>query len=166
LKKDLVISLILLVGAIALYASLALMDEPAAASFPRVVITIMGCLGLVLMVQTVITKQRGERQVLQSDHLTPKEKTKKDSDVATGFPWATLIGCFVLIVVYFVVMEKLGFYVSAFLFIICVTFILGRKDLSLRKGVMRIGIACIFTAILFVLFNKLLVVQTPRGLFF
>jgi hypothetical protein len=30
----------------------------------------------------------------------------------------------------------------------------------------RIGIAFIFTAILYVLFNKLLVVQTPKGLLF
>jgi hypothetical protein len=160
------ISLILLAGSIALYASLSLMEEPAAASFPRVVIIIMGCLGFVLLIQTIITKQKGERPVLQSDRVAYKEKTKKNSDVAKGFPLATLIGCFFLIVVYFVVMEELGFYVSAFLFFIIVTFILGRKDLTLRKGVMRIGIAFIFTAILFVLFNKLLVVQTPKGLFF
>jgi hypothetical protein len=160
------ISLILLAGSSALYASLSLMEEPAAASFPRVVIIIMGCLGLVLLIQTIITKQRGERPVLQSDRVEYKEKTKKNSDAAKGFPLATLIGCFFLIVVYFVVMEELGFYVSAFLFFIIVTFILGRKDLTLRKSVMRIGIAFIFTAILFVLFNKLLVVQTPKGLFF
>lgn len=160
------ISLILLAGSIALYASLSLMEEPAAASFPRVVIIIMGCLGLVLLIQTIITKQRGERPVLQSDRVANKEKTKKNSDAAKGFPFATVIGCFFLIVVYFVVMEELGFYVSAFLFFIIVTFIFGRKDLTLRKGVMRIGTAFIFTAILFVLFNKLLLVQTPKGLFF
>ena len=63
-------------------------------------------------------------------------------------------------------MERLGFYVSAFLFFIILTFILGRKDLTLHKGALQIGIAFIFTAILFVLFNKLLVVQTPKGLLF
>jgi hypothetical protein len=166
LKKDLVISLILLVGSIALYASLSLMDEPAAASFPRVVITIMGCLGLVLLIQTIIIKQRGERPVLQSDRIAERQNAQRDAGNAKEFPFGTLIGCFILIVAYFVVMEKLGFYVSAFLFYIIVTFILGRNDLTLRKGVMRIGIAFIFTAILFVLFNKLLLVQTPKGLFF
>jgi hypothetical protein len=166
LKKDLVISLILLAGSGALYASLSLMDEPAAASFPRVVIIIMGCLGLMLLVQTSIIRQRKERQILQSDRIALKEKSKDNSDVAGGFPLATLIGCFVLIVIYFFVMEDLGFYVSAFLFFIMTTFIFGRKELSLRKGVIRIGIAFIFTAILFVLFNKLLVVQTPKGLLF
>ena len=123
MKKDLLVSLILLVGSIALYASLSLMDEPAAASFPRVVITIMGFLGLVLLIQTIIIKQRGERPVLQSDHIEDRQNTQKDAGTAKEFPFGTLIGCFIMIVVYFVVMEKLGFYVSAFLFYIIVTFL-------------------------------------------
>ena len=166
MKKDLIIASILLAGSGALYASLSLMEEPAAASFPRVVIIIMGFLGLMLLVQTLVIRQKTERQVLQSDRIADEDKTKDKPDIAGGFPLATLIGCFVLIVIYFVVMEELGFYVSAFLFFIIATFIFGRKDLSLRKGVIRIGIAFIFTAILFVLFNKMLVVQTPKGLFF
>jgi hypothetical protein len=165
-KKDLIIALILLVGSGALYASLSLMEEPAAASFPRVVIIIMGILGLMLLIQTVIIKQRSERPVLQSDRVGNQEKTPKDSGVVNKFPLGTVVGCFLLIVVYFVVMEALGFYLSAFLFFIAATFILGRKDLTLQKSVLRIGIAFIFTAVLFVLFNKLLVVQTPKGLLF
>jgi hypothetical protein len=166
LKKDLIVSLILLAGSIALYASLSLMEEPAAASFPRVVIILMGCLGLVLIFQTTVAKQRRERPVLKSNHVSDSGKAPKDSGTPKGFPFGTLVVCFALIVVYFVVMEKLGFYVSAFLFFIIVTFVLGRKDLTLHTGAVRIGIAFIFTAILFVLFNKLLVVQTPRGLLF
>ena len=73
---------------------------------------------------------------------------------------------FILIMIYFAVMEWLGFYFSAFLFFVAATFVLGRKDLTLRKGGVRVGIAFIFTAVLFVLFNKLLVVQTPKGMFF
>ncbi len=166
MKKDFVVSLILLVGSIALYASLSLMEDPAAASFPRVVIVIMGCLGLALSVQALIAKQRHERAVLQSDRVAEPEEEQKDSAAANKFPFGTLVVCFILILTYFVVMERLGFYVSAFLFYIVITFILGRKDLTLRKGAMQIGTAFIFTAILFVLFNKLLVVQTPKGLFF
>ena len=166
MKKDLVVSLILLVGSIALYVSLSLMEDPAAASFPRVVIVIMGCLGLALCIQSIIAKQRHERAVLQSEHVAGAEKESKYLDSAKRFPFGKLIVCFIMIVVYFVVMERLGFYVSAFLFFIVLTFILGRKDLTLHKGALQIGIAFIFTAILFVLFNKLLVVQTPKGLFF
>ena len=166
MKKDLMVSLILLAGSIALYASLSLMEEPAAASFPRVVIVIMGCLALTSIIQTIIAKQRRTRPVLQSNHVADSGKGPKDSDATKKFPIGTLAVCFILIVVYFVVMEKLGFYISAFLFFIIVTFVLGRKDLTLRKGAIQIGIAFIFTAFLFVLFNKLLVVQTPKGLLF
>ena len=166
MKKDLIIALILLLGSFALYASLSLMEEPAAASFPRVVIIIMGILGLMLLIQTVIIKQRSERTVLQSDRVANQEKKPKDSGVVNKFPFGTVVGCFLLILVYFVVMEKLGFYLSAFLFFIAATFILGRKDLTFHKSVVRIGIAFIFTAVLFFLFNKLLVVQTPKGLLF
>ena len=166
MKKDLIVSLILLAGSIALYASLSLMEDPAAASFPRVVIVIMGCLGLALCVQSMIAKQRRQRAVLQSEHVADVGKEPKDLDAAKRFPFGKLVVCFILIVIYFVVMERLGFYVSAFLFFIILTFILGRKDLTLHKGALQIGIAFIFTAILFVLFNKLLVVQTPKGLLF
>ena len=166
MKKDFMIALILLAGSIALYASLSLMEEPAAASFPRVVIIIMGFLGLMLLIQTVIIKQRSERPVLQSDRVANQEKAPKDSGAVNKFPFGTVVGCFFLIVVYLVVMEKLGFYLSAFLFFVAATFILGRKDLTLNKSIVRIGIAFIFTSVLFVLFNMLLVVQTPKGLLF
>ena len=42
MKKDLVVSLVLLAGVACLYMSLSLMEEPRAAAFPRVVILIMG----------------------------------------------------------------------------------------------------------------------------
>lgn len=166
MKNELVISIILLVGSVTLYASLSLMEEPAAVSFPRVVISIMVCLGLELLIQIVITRQRSERPVLQYDRVVTQVQSQNASGSTKGFPFVRLVSCFLLIVIYFMVMEDLGFYLSAFLFFIAVTVILGRKDLTLRKGTMRIGTAFIFTAILFILFNKLLVVQTPKGLFF
>ncbi|MGD8290427.1 MAG: tripartite tricarboxylate transporter TctB family protein [Desulfobacterales bacterium] len=166
MKKDLIVASILLAGSIVLYASLSLMEDPAAASFPRVVIVIMGCLGLTLVIQTLIARQRHERAVLQSDHVSDSRSEPKKSGSTKQFSFGTLAICFVLIVLYFVVMEKLGFYVSAFLFFIVLTFILGRKNLTLQKGAVQVGIAFIFTAVLFLLFNKLLVVQTPKGLLF
>ncbi len=166
MKKDLIVSLILLAGSIVLYASLSLMEDPAAASFPRVVIVIMGCLGLTLVIQTFIARQRHERAVLQSNHVSNSGTELKKSDSTKQFSLGTLAICFVLIVLYFVVMEKLGFYVSAFLFFIVLTFTLGRKNLTLQKGAVQVGIAFIFTVVLFLLFNKLLVVQTPKGILF
>lgn len=165
-KKDLVISLVLLLMSIGLYVSLSLMKPPAAASFPRVVIIIMGLLALMMLIQTLVTKQRSERSILQSDRVADQKEASKTLRDVQKFPLETVVGCFILIVIYLLVMEMLGFYLSAFLFFIAITFILGRKDLTLRKGAMRIGIAFIFTAVLFVLFNKLLMVQTPKGVLF
>ena len=69
-----------------------------------------------------------------------------------------------IIFAYFIFMEALGFYLSAFLFFIAVTFILGSADLTARKAVMRVAIGFVFTGILFLLFKVLLAVQTPKGL--
>ena len=165
MRKELIISLVLLAGTIGLYYSLSLMEDPRAATFPRVVIVIMGVLSVALLLQSAIVRQKKNRPALQK--ATVKNKGEKDDAAASNqFPLAQVFLCFILIIIYFAVMEWLGFYISAFLFFVAATFVLGRKELTLRIGGVRIGIAFIFTAVLFVLFNKLLVVQTPKGLFF
>lgn len=162
MKRDFIISLVLLVLTIALYLSLSLMEDPRAAIFPKFVIIIMGVLLVALLLQSVISRQKIDKPALQSNHVNEK----KNPVPRNAFPFGTLLGCFLLIVLYFFVMEQLGFYVSAFLFFIAITFLLGRKELTMRKGGIRVGVAFIFTAVLFFLFNKLLVVQTPKGVFF
>ena len=159
------ISLVVLAGTVGLYFSLGLMEDPRAATFPRVVILIMGVLSVALLLQSVMIRQKKEPRIRQDTRV--REKNEKDGGApGTRFPFGRVFLCFVLIVIYFEVMEWLGFYLSAFLFFIVVTFVLGRKELTFRKSGLRVGIAFIFTAVLFVLFNKLLVVQTPKGLFF
>lgn len=165
MRKELIISLVLLAGTIALYCSLSLMEDPRAATFPRVVIVIMGVLSVALLLQNAIVRQKSNKPALQGTSIED-EGEKDDAAVNTKFPLAQVFLCFILIIIYFAVMEWLGFYISAFLFFVAATFVLGRKELTLRIGGVRVGIAFIFTAVLFVLFNKLLVVQTPKGLFF
>jgi hypothetical protein len=165
LRKELIISLVVLAGTIGLYCSLALMEDPRAATFPRVVIVVMGVLSVALLLQNAIVRQKMNRPVLQNTSVKNKSE-KNDAAANRHFPLARVFLCFILIIIYFAVMEGLGFYFSAFLFFVASTFVLGRKELTLRKGGVRVGIAFIFTAVLFVLFNKLLVVQTPKGMFF
>lgn len=162
MKRDLVVSLVLLAGVVCLYLSLSLMEEPRAAAFPRVVILIMGALSLALLIQSLLAGYRGQGAASQPVPAT----TGKQTDGKKPFPLGTLVGCFVMIVIYFAIMEWLGFYLSAFLFFVAVTFLFGRRELTIRQGVSRIGIAMIFTGVLFVLFNRILVVQTPKGLLF
>jgi len=145
LKKDMIVSLVLLTGVISLYFSLGFMDDPRAANFPRVIIIIMGILSALLLLQSIFLKR-------------PK------SSEGAGFPFGRFFICFFMIIVYFIFMEALGFYLSAFLFFIAVTFILGSADLTARKAVMRVAVGFVFTGILFLLFKVLLAVQTPKGL--
>ena len=145
MKKDLIVSLVFLAGIVSLYLSLGFMDDPRAANFPKVIIIIMGILSALMLLQTVFLKQ-------------------PTSSKGAGFPFGRFLITFFLIIVYFLLMEGIGFYLSAFLFFIAVTFILGSKDLNFRTGSFRDVIAFAFTGILFLLFKVLLVVQTPKGL--
>ncbi len=144
MKKDMIVSLVLLAGVVSLYLSLGFMDDPRAATFPRVIIIIMGILAALLLLQSLILK---------------RPKTSEGA----GFPFGRFLICFFMIILYFFFMEALGFYLSAFLFFIAVTFIMGSTDLTGRKAVMRVVIGFVFIGILFFLFNVLLAVQTPKG---
>ena len=145
MKKDLIVSLVLLAGIVSLYLSLGLMDDPQAVTFPRVIIIIMGILAALLLLQSIVLRQKNDSQ-------------------GARFPFGRFLICFFLIIFYFLLMEGIGFYLSAFLFFIAVTFILESKDLTWRTATFRTVIAFVFTGILFLLFKVLLVVQTPKGL--
>jgi len=144
MKRDMIVSLVLLVGIISLYLSLGSMDDPRAANFPKVIIIIMGVLSALLLLQSLFLGQ-------------PK------SSQGAGFPFGRFLICFFMIIIYFIFMETLGFYLSAFLFFVLVTCILGSADLTARTAVMRVIVGVVFTGILFLLFNVLLAVQTPKG---
>ena len=116
---------------------------------------------MVLLIQSILMKGKKEKVILQQTSIT----VKSESGAGTSFPFATVATCFLLIIAYFAVMQWLGFYFSAFLFFSVSTIILGRKDLTVRKGAFRVMSAFIFMAILYILFKVILVVQTPKGLF-
>ena len=82
------------------------------------------------------------------------------------FPWKRFLSMFGLVIVYFYVMEEIGFYTSAFLFIIAVTLIFGRKRFTSTRVLSRAVISACFTGVIYILFNVLLKVQTPTGLLF
>ena len=162
MKRDLIVSVVLLAGLGALYWSLGSVQDPRAIIFPRVLIIIMGVLALALIAQRILEGSRVEKQILQSDRVNEK---RKDGPAGKYRVW-TVLGCFLVTVIYLAVSQGLGFYLSAFLFFVIITFLFGRRDLSLKKGGIRVLAAFIFTAVLYVLFNKILQVQTPRGLWF
>lgn len=148
MKKDVIVSLVCLAGAIFLFYSLNWIDDERAQAFPRVVISIIGVLSLLLLVQTLALK------------------SVKQAAAGDPFPWARFMIMFGLIVVYFAIMERIGFYLSAFLFFIAVTTLFGGAAKRATKAVSRVGLPLVFTGILYLLFSVLLKVQTPRGMLF
>lgn len=146
MKKDVMVSIICIATSIFLYYTLGWIDDERARSFPRVVIIIMGILSFMLLLQTMAVKKT-------------KEKGKP-------LPWKRFLIMFVLVLVYLYFMETIGFYTSAFLFIVVVTLLFGQSGFSPVRILSRTVISAVFTGVIFVLFNVLLKVQTPTGLFF
>lgn len=158
-NRDIIIGLMVLVGSVIVFLSGSIADEPRAAIFPKVVLCIMGALALMLIIQGLILKRKVGRGVVQGAGVV-MAKTAGEK-----FMWRPVVFTFLAIVVYFGLLEKIGFYVASFLFFVVTVCVLDRKDLTPRKGLARCGYAFVFTAILYVLFNVILSVQTPRGLF-
>ena len=147
MKKDALVGLICLVGSVVLYATLDMIEDPRAITFPRTVITIMGILSALLLIQGLVMKTPG-------------------AEKGPSYPWLRFLMLFGMIVLYLAVSETLGFYLSAFLFFVAVTYVMGSADLSPKKAATRALSSAVFTGVLFVLFSVILEVQTPRGLLF
>ena len=113
-----------------------------------VVIIIIGIFSLLLLIQSLALKRI------------------KQSKADNPFPWTRFLIMFGLIVFYFIIMERIGFYLSAFLFFIAVTSLFGGALKSAAKTASRLALPVVFTGVLYLLFNVLLKVQTPRGLLF
>lgn len=161
MNRDTIVALVVLAGTAALFVALSGMHQEAVI-FIRVVVWAMGALGLLLLVQSLLFQRRsGARRVMQGSDATEKVSESKKPAVA----WKPVILIFIGILVYFWVMERLGFYVSAFLYFVTMVFLLDWKGLTPKTGFVRVVSAFLFVAVIFVLFNKILLVQTPRGIF-
>ncbi len=146
LIRETVVALCLLAGVVSLYFSLGLMEDPRSVVFPRVIILIMGVLSTLLLLQSLLVR--------------------KKPGAGQPYPFGRTILCFGIIVGYFAIMEGLGFYVSSFLFFVIVTSALGYRNLSLKKGALSLASSAVFMVVLYILFNKILAVQTPKGILF
>jgi hypothetical protein len=146
MRKDAIVGLACLLGSVLIYSTLGHIDEPRAVTFPKTIIIIMIILSALLLLQGLLVKSAEEK--------------------GPSYPWLRFLILFGLIVVYFAVSESLGFYTSAFLFFIAVTYILGKNDLTMKKAGLRALSSAIFTGVLFMLFSVMLEVQTPRGVLF
>jgi len=144
MSRDALVGLVCFVGSVALFFALGHIEEARAAAFPRTIIIIMGILSGMLFLQHVLFRKPQAKQA--------------------PFPWIRVGGLFVLIVIYLALLEPVGFYLASFLFFLAVYFIMGWARVDSKQVIRWVVGSVAFTAILYVLFNVLLEVQTPRGL--
>jgi hypothetical protein len=147
MRREIILSSIILAAVIGIYASLSLFEEPGAAIFPRVVLIAMAILSALLLIRSVIVGRAGTTSAME-------------------FRFRPFLICFVLIVIYFFLLEWIGFYVASFLFFLAVTFVFGLSEISLRKGALRVVSSAVFMGVLYFLFTTLLKVQIPKGVLF
>ncbi len=143
--RELAIVAFMFVLSIAAWSLTTGVDMPEAYQFPRTVIAVMFIMAAIQMIQTLVVRGRG--------------KTHGDR-----FPFADVAKALVCMLVYFAIMERVGFYTAGFLFFVIATSILQAEPVSVRTLARRSGIAGAFMAALFVLFNMILAVQTPSGI--
>jgi len=153
INRDNKVALFVLAVTVALYLSLSSID-PEATIFIRVVIVAIGALALLLMAQGMLLKHRGKGRGTSQGPASKK----------SGLAWKPVAVIFSAILVYFFMAERLGFYLSAFVYFAGVVSLLDWRGLTPRKGFVRIAIAFLFVAVIYLLFSVILQVQTPRGL--
>lgn len=125
-------------------------EIPEAQTFPKVVLSIMMLLGVFLGIQAIINKK-------------PEEASKGDKK---PYPIKKVAIALCCMIVYFAVMETVGFYLSGFIFFFVVTLVLQEEKITPKGAAFR-GITCLaFMGVLFILFNNILAVQAPRGIFY
>lgn len=158
-RKDLGVSIAILLFSIMMYKFALTVDDPLSAIFPGATLIIMGILSLILLLQeaAVFIKR-------------PKEKEEAAiafSKKGAVFPFPRIITALVLILAYFFLLNILGFYFTSFLFFFTFTLVFSADKKTFLKSLhVRIAIPVIFTGVLYMLFNLLLKVSLPHGLLY
>ncbi len=115
--------------------------------FPRIAAVIIAILAAALVIKVI------------------KSNTSIKANSEQIFKWKTLFPGLAVGLIYLLLMETIGFYVTSFFayFSICVLY--GKCDMTDRKrGIFKLVVSTIFMIVLFLLFWNLLHVRTPTGL--
>jgi putative tricarboxylic transport membrane protein len=118
-------------------------SRPAAGSFLFITSILLGGLSLVLIVSALLRK---------TDNVKPSELWK-------GFDWKIVVGAFVAILAYDFLLPILGYLLTSFLLMMALFCVTRKKILS------TIPYALLTTALSYLLFEVLLGVPFPKGLF-
>ena len=121
--------------------------DPEVYLFPRIASVIIAILAAALVIKVI---KSNSALKAESEHI---------------FKWKTLFPGLAVGLIYLLLMETIGFYVTSFFayFSICVLY--GKCDMTDRKrGIFKLVVSTIFMIVLFLLFWNLLHVRTPTGL--
>ncbi len=158
-KRDIVLAIFILLFSFLLYKYGLAAKDPLTAIFPKATLMIMGILALIMLVQEII--------FLYKVKQIPQESYRAPAKVKTPYPYVRILLSLALALVYLAVLDLLGFYFSSFLFFLVFTLLFCRDKKAYCKRVhIQIGIPVLLVAILYSLFDLLLKVSLPRGLFF
>lgn len=148
-QLNILLSVVTLIICAVFWSSAVNIVEPADV-YPKALIIVIGSLAVVILIQALFFK-------------------KDDSKV---YPFANLkynrvITTIIFAFVYYFGVEYIGFYVSSFIFIIVLSFFLGKKeDRTLKEFAKLIVISLVVTAIIYLGFDVFLKVPTPDALLF
>ncbi len=149
-RYDIIVSLIITIGSLTVYKFALNVKDPLSAIFPSATLIIMAGLSLILLLQVLISLR----------------STKKFYTSGIDISLSKVSLLFIYTVVYFYSLNLIGFYLSSFLFYAVFPFLFSRaKDTILKDIPVKLIISCIFMGILYFLFNLILKVQTPTGVF-
>lgn len=126
-------------------------DMPESTIFPRAVMVCMLVMCGLQLVQGILMGRRGMKS---AKSLAEKPAYRKV---------AIIVAC---IVAYLLSMERIGFYVSSFVFYIGTVLILQKRAITPKVLLVRGGMAAGFVASLYILFTVILSSQLPSGILF
>ena len=143
---NLLLGMIVLIGSVLLYVHTRSFDtEPR--MFPQVLLIALVLMSAWLIVQNILAPSVGF--------------TKK---VFQQLPALNMLLVIVFTILYIVLVESLGFYLSTFLFMTGMPIFLQARRTG-KFCVKCVGISVAYTAVMFIVFYRLLMVSTPVGLF-
>ena len=144
MRVELIFSLVLFVLSVTIFFVSGNYSE-LAATFPRAVAVIMGTLAGIYVVQMLL---------------------KKAAPNPFGdYPFYRIILFLVLLVLYLVCLNYMGFYSASFAYYLIITLGLSREKVQKKQIAVSFCSSAAFMGILYFLFSGLLKVQIPSGMF-
>jgi putative tricarboxylic transport membrane protein len=124
--------------------------------YPTVLVIVLFLLLVILFIQETLLDRNSRRSNAAATEGTDAAGKREFTLSWAKYP-AILFG---MMIVYSILLEKLGFIIDTFAFLACGMFLLKGKP------TLNIALSALFTAILYFVFGKLLLVRLPAGIFF